>query len=112
HEVRRNAIVVSLPEAKHDKIVTASYQAEVQPNARLAGLRLKEDAASTHRLVPLVFVEVCLPNAPAGKMPQLRSRLPSSRWVFRWDGRTRRGFLLLTPRSTDREELRFQVAWK
>ncbi len=112
HEVRRNAIVVSLPDAKHDKVVTASYQAEVRPNARLAGLRLKEDEASTHRLVPLVFVEVRLPKAPAGKMPALRSRLPQSRWVFNWDSRTQRGYLLLTPRSTDRGELRFQIAWK
>jgi hypothetical protein len=112
HEVRRNAILVSLPDAMHDKVVTASYQAEVRPNARLAGLRLKEDAATTHRLVPLVFVEVRLPDAPAGKSPELRSRLPSSRWVFSWDSRTRRGYLLLTPRNTDRGELRFQVAWK
>jgi hypothetical protein len=112
HEVRQGAIVVSLPDAKHDKVVTASYQAEVQPNARLAGLRLKEDAATTHRLVPLVFVEVRLPDAPAGKTPELCSRLPASRWVFSWDGRTRRGYLLLTPRNTDRGELQFQVAWK
>jgi hypothetical protein len=112
HEVRGSAVVVSLPDDKHDKVVTASYQAEVRPNARLAGLRLKEDAATTHRLVPLVFLEVRLPDAPAGKAPELRSRLPSSRWVFSWDGRTRRGYLLLTPRNTDRGELRFQVVWK
>ena len=112
HQVRRNAIVVSLPDATHERVVTASYQAEVRPNARLAGLRLKDDDASTHRLVPLVFIEVRLPEAPAGKTPTLHSRLPASRWVFRWDARTRRGYLLLTPRRTDRGELRFQVAWK
>jgi hypothetical protein len=111
HQVRRNAIVVSLPDATHERVVTVSYQAEVRPNARLAGLRLKEDDAQTHRLVPLVFIEVRLPDAPPGKTPALHSRLPSSRWVFSWDARTRRGYLLLTPRRTDRGELRFQVLW-
>jgi hypothetical protein len=112
HEVRGNAIVLSLPEATHNKVVTAGYQAEVRPNTRLAGLRLKQDDDSTHRLVPLVFAEVKLPQAPAGKTPALHSRLPASRWVFCWDGRARRGYLLLTPRATDRGELRFQVAWE
>ncbi len=112
HRVSGNAIVVTLPDATHDKVVTASYQAEIRPNTRLAGLRIHEDGDRTHRLVPLLFAEVELPGAPAGKVPTLRTRLPSSRWVFCWDGRARRGYLLLTPRSTDRGELRFAVAWK
>jgi hypothetical protein len=112
HRVRGNALVVSLPEATYDRVVTASYQAEVRPNARLAGLRHKQDEDNTHRLVPLVFVEFPLPHAPAGKAPVLRTRLPEARWVFLWDGRARRGYLLLTPRASDRGDLRFQVAWK
>ncbi|HYT91112.1 MAG TPA: C25 family cysteine peptidase [Gemmataceae bacterium] len=109
HEVRGNAIVVSLPEDAHEKLQTASYQADVRPNARLAGLRLKQDEDNAHRLVPLVFVEVSLPGS--GKTPVLRSKLPESRWVFCWDSRTRRGYLLLTPRASDRGELRFQIVW-
>jgi hypothetical protein len=112
HRVCGDSLVVTLPDATHDKVVTAGYQAEVQPNVRLAGLRLKQDDDNKHRLVPLVFVEVNLPQAPAGKVPVLRTRLPESRWVFCWDGRTRRGYLLLTPRSSDRGDLRFQVAWE
>jgi hypothetical protein len=122
HEVRGNTIVVSLPEDSHEKLQTPSYRAEIRPNARLAGLRLKQDEDNAHRLVPLVFVEVSLPETGrpadrsaglgAGKTPVLRSRLPESRWVFCWDGRTQRGYLLLTPRESDRGELRFQVAWK
>ncbi len=112
HEVRGNTIHVSLPEETHSKVVTAGYHAEVRPNTRLAGLRIKQDLDDTHRLVPLVFAEVRLPHAPAGKAPALRSRLPASRWVFCWDGRARRGYLLLTPRASDRGELRFRVAWE
>jgi hypothetical protein len=112
HRVRGNTLVVSLPDATYDRVVTASYQAEVRPNARLAGLRLKQDDDAPHRLVPLVFVEVRLPDAPAGKAPVLRTRLPDSRWVFCWDGRAKRGYLLLTPRATDSGDLHFQVAWK
>jgi hypothetical protein len=111
HEVRGNTIFVSLPKTTHTRVVTAGYQAEVRPNTRLAGLRHKQDEDSKHQLVPLVFAEVALPQAPAGKTPTLQSRLPSSRWVFCWDGRARRGYLLLTPRATDHGELRFQVKW-
>jgi hypothetical protein len=112
HQVRGNALVVSLPDTAPGKLTSSQYQAEVHANARLAGLRVKQDDQEGHRLVPLVFAEVEFPDAPDGKAPSLRTRLPGGRWVFSWDGRGRRGYLLLTPRSTDRGELRFEVAWK
>ncbi len=111
HAVRGNTIVVSLPDDRHSKVASGPYEAQVRPNARLAGLQVRGDN-DVQQLVPLVFAEVHLPDAPAGKEPALRSRLPGSRWVFRWDARARRGYLLLAPRRTDAGELKFRVAWK
>ncbi len=111
HELRGTDIVVSLPEDRHERVASSGYQAQIPPGARLAGLRVRQGDDRTHRLVPLVFAEVHLPQAPAGKTPALRTGLPASRWVFSWDGRTRRGYLLLAPRADDRGELRFEVAW-
>jgi hypothetical protein len=84
----------------------------MRANARLAGLLTREEEAEAHRLVPLVFAEVHLPAAPAGKMPQLHSALPASRWVFCYDARRRCGYLLAMPRAVDSDELRFRVVWQ
>ena len=63
--------------------------------------------------MPLVFAEVHLPRARAGQTPRLRSRLPSSHWVFCWDDRRRCGYLLATPAAAaTRGELRFHVDWQ
>ena len=61
--------------------------------------------------MPFVFVEVSLPKAPAGHVPELHSKLPSSHYVFCWDERRRAGYLLMTPRTRDEKELRFHVSW-
>lgn len=82
------------------------------PNARLAGLLRKTNDADGLPLVPFVFAEVRLPNAPPGQAPKLRSRLPASNWVFCWDARRRCGYLLATPRPGDKEELRFHIEWE
>ncbi len=111
HEVRGNTVVVTLPEAALDAVYTTRYQAEMLPNERLAGLvrrELDEDAAP---LVPFVFAEVRLDGGPAGTVPHLKGRLPSSHWVFSWDARRSCGYLLLMPRTQDRGELRFHVEW-
>jgi hypothetical protein len=112
HEVRGNTIVITLPDMSHEKTTTSKYQAQILPNARLAGLLSKEADDDGQRLVPFIFAEVHLPKAPAGKVPGLHSRVPSRRWVFCWDPRRRCGYLLVTPRAKDREELRFQVEWQ
>jgi hypothetical protein len=72
------------------------------PNARLAGLLRKEkDDEDRHPLVPFVFAEVSLPRGKPGQTPVLKTRLPSSHWVFCWDERRRCGYLLVTPRGKD-----------
>jgi hypothetical protein len=111
HQVRGNTIVVSLPEATHDKAVSGKYRAQIPPNGRLAGLITKSLDEGQQRLVPFLFAEVHLPRAPTGKTPRLSSRLPASHYVFCWDQRRRCGYLLITPRSKDQEEIRFHVDW-
>jgi hypothetical protein len=112
HEVRGKTIVLSLPPEPLDKVKSARYQAQLPPNARLAGLVRKEGDADGQPLVPFVFAEVHLPKGPPGGTPVLTSRWPSSHWVFCWDARRRSGYLLATPRESDREELRFHVEWQ
>jgi hypothetical protein len=112
HQVRGNTIVVSLPDATHEKAVSAKYKAQMLPNGRLAGLLTKDPDGDQRRLVPFVFVEVHLPKAPPGQMPRLHSRLPSSQWVFCWDRRRQCGYLLVTPRDKDPDELRFRIDWE
>ncbi|HEX5270352.1 MAG TPA: C25 family cysteine peptidase, partial [Gemmataceae bacterium] len=112
HEVQGNTIVVSLPEKRHDKVESSKFQVEMPPNARLAGLIRKEGKEDEKPLVPFVFVEVALPKAPAGHVPELRAKVPASHYVFTWDERRRTGYLLLTPRPRDENELRFHVSWK
>jgi hypothetical protein len=108
-EVHGRTIVLSLPPEPHDKVKSARFQAQMAPNARLAGLVRKDADADGQPLVPLVFAEVHLPKIPAGQTPMLRSKLPESNWVFNWDARRRCGYLLVAPRSRDTEELRFRV---
>lgn len=115
HKVRGDTIRVLLPGASHEKAVSERYQAQMPPNGRLAGLVRKDrkDADEEQQnLVPFLFFEVALPDAPPDKTPTLRSRLPSDRWVFCWDGRRRCGYLLMMPRAKDREEIRFHVEWQ
>jgi len=111
HEVQGNTIIVSLPAKVHDKVASSKFLVEMPPNARLAGLIRKEGNESEKPLVPFVFVEVALPKAPAGHIPELHTKLPSSHYVFSWDERRRTGYLLVTPRARDEKELRFHVTW-
>jgi hypothetical protein len=111
HEVQGNTIIVTLA-PPHDKVVTAKYQVEMPPNARLAGLLKKDKDEDGQPLVPFVFAEVHLPRAPLGQVPLLTSKLPSSHYVFNWDPRRRCGYLLVTPRARDEKELRFHVSWE
>ena len=112
HQVKGNTIIVSLPDEAHAKVITARYQAQLLPNARLAGLISKKDDPDGHPLVPLIFQEVRLPKAPEGKAPNLRTRLPDANWVFCWDARRTTGYLLIRPRVRDTEEIRFHVDWQ
>ncbi len=111
HRVKGSTVVVSLPSQRHDTVHSHRYHAAAYPNGRLAGLLRKEDGDDGRPLVPLVFAEVALPKAPAGKVPRLASKLPSRNWVFNWDARRRCGYLLAVPRDKDRDELRFRVEW-
>jgi hypothetical protein len=112
HEVHGNTITLTLPEKSYETVKVSKYEANMLPNARLAGLlrasTVEEDLKS---LVPFVFAEVALPKAPAGKRPQLHTRLPDTSYQFVWDGRRRCGYLLVTPRRKDQLELKFRVEW-
>ena len=111
HEVQGNTIIVSLPSKVHEKVESNKFQVQMPPNARLAGLIRKDGNDSEKPLVPFVFVEVSLPKAPAGQIPELHTKLPASHFVFCWDERRRTGYLLVTPRPRDEKELRFHVSW-
>jgi hypothetical protein len=111
HRVRGDQITVTLPERLYDRVNTGKYQAQMLPNARLAGLLSKDETDEERRLVPFLFAEVHLPRAPTGKAPHLRSRLPERHWVFCWDARRSTGYLLITPRPRDEKEIRFHVDW-
>jgi hypothetical protein len=110
-DVQGHLIVLTLPEAAYDKVVTDKYQAVALPNGRLAGLLTKPEEGAKKPLVPMLFAEVRL-KAPKGKAPRLTSRVPSDHWVFLWDGRRQAGYLLVRPRRRDREEIRFRVTWE
>jgi hypothetical protein len=60
-------------------------------------------------MVPFAFAEVYLPKVPAGQVPKLTSKVPESHWVFEWDGRRKVGYLLVSPRPRDGNELRFKI---
>jgi hypothetical protein len=111
-EVHGHTIALKLPPERLEKVKSSRFQAQMPPNARLAGLVRKTGDEDGQPLVPLVFAEVHLPKIPAGQTPKLHSRLPDSHWVFTWDARRRTGYLLATPRSRDAEELRFHVEWQ
>lgn len=111
HKVHGRTIILTIPECTCvDPVSTDKFVAKPMPNCRLAGL-VQPHGSDQHRLVPLAFAEVHLPHVPAGQTPRLRSRVPSSRWVFCWDARRRCGYLLVAPRAKDRNELRFHVQW-
>jgi hypothetical protein len=111
HEVQGNTVVISLPDKAKVPVQTDKYRTELLPNERAAGLVKKEKIDDRRPLVPFVFAEVHLPRGRMGITPHLSSRLPSSRWVFCWDERRRCGYLLITPRPQDTEEMRFHIRW-
>jgi hypothetical protein len=112
HEVQGNTIVISLPDKAKVPVQTDKYRTELLPNERAAGLVKKEKIDDRRPLVPIVFAEVYLPRGRMGVTPHLSSRVPSNRWVFCWDERRRRGYLLITPRPQDTEEMRFHIRWE
>jgi hypothetical protein len=112
HEVRGDTIVVTVPLTNYEKVSTHKYQVQIPPNAHLAGLVHPDEYEDGKPLVPFLFAEVRLPNAPSGKTPRLQGRLPSSHYVFCWDERRSTGYLLIEPRATDPHELRFRLQWE
>jgi hypothetical protein len=110
HEVKDDTIIVTLPEKTYDKVSVGKFEARMLPNARLAGLLSKGSGEEERLLVPFIFAEVALPQAPAGKHPELRTKLTDRNWVFCWDERRRCGYLLVTPRTKE-TELRFKIEW-
>jgi hypothetical protein len=118
HEVRGDTIVLTLPEKAHERVSThlssidKKYQTQMPPNGRLAGLVQKDVYEDGQPLVPFLFAEVNLPDAPSGKTPRLQSRIPSSHYVFCWDENRSTGYLLVEPRATDKDDLRFRIHWQ
>jgi hypothetical protein len=110
--VRGDVLTLTLPDEAYPKVHTGEFETQLWPNARLAGLVTKNRVDDERRLVPMLYAEVALPKAPAGKTPRLTSRLPDDNWVFAWDARRRTGYLLALPRARDREHLRFRIHWE
>jgi hypothetical protein len=105
-----NTLTLPLP-GRLPEVRTEAYRAEAPPNARLAGLVRTPREQKVKRLVPMLFAEVVFPADRTGR-PRLQGRLPRERWVFRWDARLRRGYLLVLPRDKDVGEVRFRVEWE
>src|SRR5262249_12286475 len=76
-EVHGNTIILRQPPEPYERVRSENYQARMLPNGRLAGLVYKDALSNDRQLVPLLFAEVNLPKAPAGKTPSLRSRVPA-----------------------------------
>jgi hypothetical protein len=112
HEVVGDTIVVMVPEKQLDGVHSSKYKVQMPPNARLAGLIRKDADDDNQPLVPFLFVEVHLPDAPEGKVPRLKSKLSWNHQVFCWDERRKRGYLLAEPHNLDEQELRFRVVWE
>jgi hypothetical protein len=110
--VKGETLTLHIPEEKYAKVHSGDFQAEIWPNTRLAGLVSKKAIDHERRLIPMLYAEVALPKAPAGKFPKLSSKLPDKNWVFAWDARRRTGYLLALPRPHDRQYIRFQIEWE
>jgi hypothetical protein len=111
HEYHHDRLLVQLPDIVPESIHNDKYESRLPANGRLAGLLARQQSAPRQFLVPLVFVEVAMPDAPDGRIPELRGKLSTSRWIFTWDARRKTGYLLALPRSDEGNELRFQVRW-
>jgi len=107
----KNLITVKLPEAKYPTTEVMPYRAEMYPGGRLAGLYSFDGEDEGKTLVPLAFVEVHIPDAPAGKTPHLSSRVPARNYVFKWDDRRKVAYILLLPRDKDVADVEFRVHW-
>lgn len=110
--VHGNSVIVTLPETYYEKIRTSQYVAQPRPNTCLAGLLTRSEDEKSKVMVPFVFSEVSLPKSAANLTPRLKSKLPSSHYVFVWDARRRCGYLLVTPRPHDEHELKFTIEWE
>lgn len=102
---------IRLPAASHEVVSVDRYVAQLRPNARLAGLLSNGESADSRRLLPLIFLEIPLPDAPVGATPRFRSKLPERHYCFRYDATRRCGYLLLTPRSQAEHEVTFRIEW-
>jgi hypothetical protein len=111
HTVEGNTITFHFPKEKLNPVHSDRYHAEAYPNSRLAGLTGKERGDDGKPLQGMIFAEVHLPRAPAGKTPRLSSKLSSKNYAFNWDERLRRGYLIAMPRAKDTEQLVFKVHW-
>jgi hypothetical protein len=110
HKLHGNTLVLTLPNTVYDKVINQQYQAQMWPNARLAGL-LRKGEEDERTLVPFLFAEVRFPNTHPGKAPILTSKVPHKHWVFCWDARCHCGYVLVAPRPKDEREVRFHVGW-
>ncbi len=107
----KTAITIKLPEQKYPTTEVMPYRAEMYPGGRLAGLYSFEGEDEGKSLIPLAFAEVHIPDAPAGKVPHLSSRVPARNYVFKWDARRKVAYVLLLPRDKDVDEVEFRVHW-
>ena len=113
HRILGNTLLVSLPTTTHDKVQVGRYESQMLPNARLAGLlTVSPRDEDVRRVLPLIFTEIHLPEAPPMQTPKLSSGIPEKNWVFCWDSHRRTGYLLVKPRGKDKTELSFRIRWE
>ncbi|HEX4609841.1 MAG TPA: hypothetical protein VH092_16710 [Urbifossiella sp.] len=108
----KSSITLKLPEQKYPTTEVMPYRAEMWPGGRLAGLYSFDGEDEGKSLIPLAFAEIAIPDAPAGKVPHLSSRVPARNYVFRWDARRKVAYILLLPRDKDVNDVEFRVHWE
>jgi hypothetical protein len=111
HKLDGDTLILSRPEETYPKVTSGKYFGEMWPNARLAGL-IADEGEDNRRLVPFLFAEVRLAPPVPNQVPRLQSKLKAKNWIFLWDARLERGYLLVIPPANERGELRFRVTWE
>jgi hypothetical protein len=108
HSTHGRTLSITLPELRHDRVISGAYQARMPPNARLAGLMSMDEEEDRQSLVPLAFVEVAFKAASAP--PTVTSRLPQKDWVFLWDQGRSAGYLLVRIGRREKPRLEFHFS--
>lgn len=109
--VKDRHVTITLPEERLRSVRVKDYETTIWPNSRLAGLvrPRKETAGGT--LAPLVFAELHLSDARAGREPVLHAKYARNRWVTGWDASRKTAYILIVP-PKEVDKLTFRISWR